>query len=268
MLVDFYDVAHGFCAAVFTDNGKLLLIDCGKNNDTGFAPAAFLYTHGWRTISGLIIQNFDQDHVSDLDNVINSFRVEVFYRNTSVPAHYLRLVKLLGGGVTNQMASAIALQDAYNQPLLAVPDYGGITLRMYFNHYPAFKDTNNLSLVTFLKYDTLSIAFTGDLEVEGWESLLQSPGFISDLSATRVFVASHHGRESGYCAEVFEYCFPDIVVISDKEIVYDTQEHDYTRHARGIVWNGGPEKRFVLTTRNDGPIRLKKEFGRTYQVTV
>ena len=53
MLVDFYDVAHGFCAVVFTDNGKLLLIDCGNNNDTGFAPAAFLSAQGWRTISGL-----------------------------------------------------------------------------------------------------------------------------------------------------------------------------------------------------------------------
>ena len=107
------------------------------------------------------------------------------------------------------MASAIALQDIYNQPLSDVPDYGGITLRMYFNRYPTFTDTNNLSLVSFLlQYDNLSIAFTGDLEVEGRKSLLQSPGFISDLSTTRVFVASDHGRESGYCSDVFEYCYP------------------------------------------------------------
>jgi hypothetical protein len=43
------------------------------------------------------------------------------------------------------------------------------------------------------------------------------------LANTDILVASHHGRENGYCREVFDYCHPQAVVMSDKSIVHDTQ---------------------------------------------
>lgn len=268
MVVDFYDVAHGFCAAIFTDNHKLLLVDCGRNPETGFAPSDYLYRHGWRTISGFIIQNFDQDHVSDLDEILRLFAVEVFYRNRTVPAEYLTYLKRMGGGVSTQMASAIGLHQTYTEGIITVPDYGGIDVRLHFNSYPTFTDTNNLSAVTFVDYAGLRIAFTGDMEEAGWRALLERAAFVQELRGTQVFVASHHGREDGYCEEVFKHCHPDIIVISDKEIIYDTQEHDYSDLARGILWNGGPERRYVLTTRKDGRIRLTKTPDLPYQITV
>ena len=268
MVVDFFDVAHGFCAAVFTDNRKLLLVDCGKNDETGFAPSSHLHAHGWRTISGLIVQNFDQDHVSDLDNILRLFNVEIFYRNTTVPPEYLRGLKLLGGGITRQMGSAISLHQTYTEPILVPQDYGGASIRLYFNGYPHFTDTNNLSAITFMDYDGMRIAFTGDIEVDGWNALLRNPIFVLELSGANIFVASHHGRESGFCKEVFDHCYPDIIIMSDKEIVHDTQEHDYSTLARGIIWNGGPQKRYVLSTRKDGRIRLTKTMGGPYHVTI
>jgi hypothetical protein len=33
---------------------------------------------------------------------------------------------------------------------------------------------------------------------------------------------------------VFDYCHPYLVIISDEEVKYDTQEHNYDVHASGI----------------------------------
>ena len=78
------------------------------------------------------------------------------------------------------------------------------------------------------------------------------------LSRTDVFVASHHGRESGYCAEVFNYCKPRLVVMSDGSINYDTQlmASTYAQHTSGewFMTPSGQEFRKVVTTRKDGNI--------------
>lgn len=73
-------------------------------------------------------------------------------------------------------------------------------------------------------------------------------------------MASHHGRESGHAAEVFDYCSPQVVVISDEEIKYETQEHAYGQHATGITWNG-TDTRKVLTTRHDGILTITKNLS-------
>jgi hypothetical protein len=80
-----------------------------------------------------------------------------------------------------------------------------------------------------------------------------------------VFVASHHGRESGYCDAVFAHCAPEIVVISDEEIRFDTQESvDYAVHTKGINWTTGGVRR-VLTTRSDGMIWFEADaLGKTW----
>ena len=96
---------------------------------------------------------------------------------------------------------------------------------------------------------------------------MSHPPFISELENTNVFITSHHGRISGYHEDVFEHCKPEIVVISDQERSFSTQEHDqYSKHATGV--NMGtilvPNIRKVLTTRNDGHLSMKNINGVTY----
>ena len=129
-------------------------------------------------------------------------------------------------------------------------------------------DTNNLSLVVFVHYDGMGIVFPGDIEKAGWQQLLKNQGFRENLTGVNIFVASHHGRSNGYCEEVFIYCKPDIVIISDEEIRYDTQDVDYGKHAKGLPWNNTAEKRYVLTTRSDGQITITKTIGSAYHISV
>jgi hypothetical protein len=138
-------------------------------------------------------------------------------------------------------------------------DYAGVELTTFCNSYPEFTDTNNLSVVSFLQYGSSSICIPGDLERKGWERLLLNAEFCRHLSLVDIFIASHHGRISGYCEEVFGYCNPSIILISDKEMIYESQICDYAKHASGITWDGSTaDKRYVLTTRCDGNLLITK----------
>jgi hypothetical protein len=86
-----------------------------------------------------------------------------------------------------------------------------------------------------------------------------------------VFVASHHGRENGYCEEMFQHCRPDIVIISDKKVDHNTQEHCYGTHASGIDFWRGIEylgRRYVLTTRKDGHIAIEKTRANQFTIVI
>ena len=134
----------------------------------------------------------------------------------------------------------------------------GIQVQVFHNNYPSFEDTNNLSLLIFLDIGDLSFVLPGDLEQPGWVELLKNPYVHTLLGRVNIFVASHHGRESGYCEEVFDYCSPSLVVMSDGPIQHDTQKMAgiYGQHTTGEWFNTprGQEWRKVLTTRNDGNI--------------
>ena len=265
MEVRIFDVSHGFCAMVATDNGGLAVIDCGHDNG-GFRPSNYLRGIGWNQVHHLIISNYDQDHVSDIRNVLAYANVHVFHRNGSVSPEYIRQLKLQSGPLTDAMSAAISCAENMVHPVLYMPDMGGVEIKTFCNQYPAFSDTNNLSLVTYVRFDGLTILFPGDIERAGWEQLLLNAEFRLWLSRVNVFVASHHGRQTGYCAEVFSHCSPDIIVISDKEIVHSTQQHNlYAQHASGLIWPSGV-RRQVLTTRSDGTIRISKPRGSNYLV--
>lgn len=62
----------------------------------------------------------------------------------------------------------------------------------------------------------------GDLECAGILELMKLSEFKQALRETNVLVAPHHGRESGCCDEMFEFCKPYYVVISDKGYMHDT----------------------------------------------
>ena len=129
-------------------------------------------------------------------------------------------------------------------------------------YYPFFipgaeNKTNDLSLAVIVQFGKFKILFAGDLEVAGWRRLLMIPAFRQDVQDVSVFVASHHGRESGCCAELFALLRPQLVIISDDERQYDSQDTDdwYRTRCSGAVFVTN-ERRYVATTRNDGSMRI------------
>ena len=121
--------------------------------------------------------------------------------------------------------------------------------------------------MSFVDFDGLGILIPGDLDCVGWQALLELESFRATLQRTSLLVASHHGREGGYCEDVFEYCKPDVIIISDGSVQYDSQKDIYRQHATGLPWNVGhadQTTRYVLTTRCDGHLTIRKQFGQPY----
>jgi beta-lactamase superfamily II metal-dependent hydrolase len=259
MTFTLFNVRHGFCALAIGPNGTNTLFDCGHDDETGFRPSSYLPATGVHNINRMVLGNFDMDHASDLHNLREKVTIQHFVRNQTITPEQLRLLKMQGGPISSGIKAAINMHAEYifaNTPI----DYAGVTLTSFWNNYPEFTDTNNLSVVSFLHYGGSCICIPGDIERKGWERLLNRLDFCDNLRRVDIFVAAHHGRISGYCENVFEYCKPAVILISDKEMVYESQICDYAKHASGIGWNGSPtEKRYVMTTRCDGNMVITKE---------
>ncbi|GKS58266.1 hypothetical protein YTPLAS18_17930 [Nitrospira sp.] len=238
------------------------MIDCGNNVTTGWRPSRYIRYELNRTrLDFLIVTNADQDHLSDLEGLWE-FGVEVatLRRNKSPDATILRRLKEDQCELTEDIERYLKLHADYNAPAPVTFDYGmgGPTCKSFCNTYPQFEDTNNLSLAVFIKQGCFKMLFPGDLECAGWKKLIENRSFVEELAGTTILMASHHGRESGFCEDIFQYFTPRAVVISDKGIAYDTQEtlSDYRRVVddNGVIVEGEAQNRHVLTTRRDGDI--------------
>ena len=228
-----------------------------------------LARRGIRTVDELVITNCDEDHASDLPNVLSTVHVGCLVSNPTIKGPDLYDLKA-HGGMGAGIAALADMTRYFRVPVVAPVNFDGMARKQFWNCYPAdFEDENNLSLVHIMRWlapgggPGFSILYGGDMERSGWLRLLNRPDFRRELRHINVFVASHHGRFNGYCAELFEVTglAPDIFVISDCGIQHATQETValYRRHARGIDHNG--EFRRVITTRRDGWLCFDIQYG-------
>ena len=264
MKIEIFDVGHGACAMLTADNGKVALFDCGHDDDIGFRPSDHLIENGITSVELLAISHFDHDHLSDLPRLQQKVWIRGMLRGGQCTPSQLLMLKQ--GPPSEAVRSAVNMHASYTGALLPPPDFGDVQIDSRCNHFPAFRDSNNLSLVIFLHYHDLSICLPGDLECAGWEKLLTDWTFLQNLRRVNVFIPSHHGRDNGYCPAVFDYCKPAIIIVSDTEIQYDTQKDLYRKHATGIKTSSG-EWRYVFTTRCDGNIRLEKNATEPFTLT-
>lgn len=168
-------------------------------------------------------------------------------------------------GMGNGVRTLVSMIRRFTGPPLNT-DWGGMSIKRFCHSHAIFDDENSLSLVTFIHYGGIRIVFPGDLTEEAWQVFLGNDNFRNRLRDTNIFVASHHGRQDGYCPEVFDYCTPDVIVISDMGIRYDTQVVNYSDHASGIRWSDGKIKK-TLTTRKNGKILIEERNGGFYVTT-
>ena len=254
MNVTIHDVGHGLCVSLVHENGNVMLWDCGHTNQN--RPSEFLPDQGIRCIDRFFVTNYDEDHISDLPALRAKLPISLLCRNKSISADQLERLKLQSGPLTPAMKSTLDMIRRYNSPSTSFPGFARVCYSIFHNNYGTdFNDTNNISLVTFLDCNSRRFIIPGDLEAEGWKRLLKNSRFQEELSKVHVFIASHHGRENGYCADVFDICKPCVIVFSDSSIKHATQEmaSTYARHASGVEFKG--ETRYTLSTRKDGSLR-------------
>jgi beta-lactamase superfamily II metal-dependent hydrolase len=257
-----FDVEHGACALATANNGTRLMIDCGHNATTGWRPGSHLIRQGASYLEMLAITNYDEDHASGAPDLFDRVNVGWLLRNKSVSGETIKSLKSedgMGPGI-DRLVREISRYTLSAGTAGASPEpvFDGMERSVFSVDYPTFDDENNLSMVLFLKCYGVGIMFPGDLEKPGFAELLKREAFRQALRETNVYVAPHHGRESGCCEEKVQFLKNVFyVAISDQGYQYETQETlpFYRRIARGAGFRG--ENRQILTTRNDGAITFE-----------
>jgi beta-lactamase superfamily II metal-dependent hydrolase len=260
MQIEIFDVGHGHCSVMTAPNGTRMMLDCGTRWDEDSFWTPSLHYFG-QTIPVMALLNLDEDHIGDFEGMLQDCGASTIITNMSIDATAFAKLKNAGMG-----PGAKAYQKWRSLPMtygisLSI-NFGQVQHRVYRNMYGSdCVTTNDLSLAIVLQFGEFRIMFTGDLEAKGWCGLLANPLFCTELPHVNVLVASHHGRESGCHDALFKSLNPQLVIISDGEKQHGTQETDawYRQRTQGANVIGQQSKRYVLTTRSDGSVRINVE---------
>jgi len=263
-----YDVEHGNCHVLWVPNQSqdVMLFDAGSKSD--FSPALHLLEK-WNVnqLRWVHISHLDSDHLTDIPNVSKLcplIGVTLDYPGVSRETVLLHH----NSELPSQVEVFYEFAKRFTLPVPSLGhegyDWGGVKFATFSNKEGDFYDINNLSDVVFIDYQGTTILLPGDLEKAGWLKLLENPDFVYWLERTDIFVASHHGRESGFCPEVFDpqigKCSPILTIMSDKSTTETSVPEKYRNVTQGMWFNrsdGSRVLRRVLTTRNDGAVFIE-----------
>jgi competence protein ComEC len=237
-------VGHGNAAVLESPQGKVFVLDGGKNShgpDRYNLVVAYLRHIGIQKVEGVLNTHPDQDHVGGLVNLLSACPVADAYegcRASSKSEIYREFKETL----QRRMVRLIPLKEGDR-----IQDLGPIQISVIHppdGFAPRKNADNNLSLVTLVSYAGCNLVFPGDLEKDGILKLLKD-----NRPFPRVdwLMAPHHGRASGeplLCARGLK---PRFVVLSDWRDY--PEDHDDFRSAV-------PEA-VVLSTAQEGAIEME-----------
>lgn len=277
-----FNVELGQCVFFYPRNHAEygLMVDCG--NTLNFEPIDKILE--WNLLPEetnddplkhilkiLIITNYDQDHFSGLSYLRSKVKIEIVVLPKNISSEEIKEIK---DEITKPIEEIIKLKDEYIFPIMLDPPYKIDTFYLEQSDFPDEEiDTNKLSQIVFVTYNSTCICIPGDLTSPAWEKHLTNKIVQDRLKETQIFVASHHGREDGFNENIFKYCRPEVIILSDEDISYKTQEGQTQTYmgeveGNGIVFNGNAiNLRKALTTRSDGHlwIRIEENGTRTYK---
>lgn len=190
---------------VLAEESYTVLIDCGESDD-GTEIIKHLQEMGTDEIDCLIITHFDRDHIGGAADVIDAFRVKRLLEPDYEPEspdseEYLAYRDALS---RNQIQA-----EALNDDLQL--NIGGMRMQIYTANAVYDKNIdNNNSLVVDLTHEGNRFLFTGDIEKQRIEDMLEQ-GQINSCDFLKV---PHHGRYNSALNDLFEAASPTYAAIT------------------------------------------------------
>lgn len=276
-----FNVELGQCIFFYPRNHHeyAMMVDCG--NTQQFEPIDFLISKKFLTysseinkyiLSNLTLTNYDHDHFSGLPYLRRMVKINTVKFPDNLTSKEIIRIKPI---VTNAVKEVVDIIDTYT---CDVDDYNPPFFKRCFylnkSDFPnEIIDTNILSQMVFVTFNGTRICIPGDLTSTAWDKHLANIEVQNQLRATDIFIASHHGREDGYNPQIFDYCKPECIILSDTYIKHDTQQgmtqlYGSKVNGNGIILNAETQNlRKTLTTRKDGHlwIRIEDNQTRTYR---
>lgn len=269
----FWDVQHGSAAYFGTPNGRNFVVDLGtgsygsasRGSSGEFSPLAHLKNNcGVAKLDGVIITHPHRDHLDDIF-AFDSMNPGVLIRPKHLPDDDVRA----GNRAVDRRVidKYLEVNSRYNSSLSPGEDpfdsanSGGVNFTFFSPHSATTTDLNNHSITAVVEYARSKILITGDNGAAAWNELLGQGAFTGAIQGTDILLAAHHGRESGFSPDLFKHIQPYLTVVSDGRFCDTSATDRYTKQSRGWTVksrkSGRTDKRFCLTTRNDGVIVVK-----------
>ena len=272
MKVIFYDVDHGSCCHIITPNNKHILVDIGSKADKSIVDhinKKYFGGIGGR-VDELIITHPHEDHIYDLPKLLAKLPPKALQRQKEAfditPSKHTPLhIKI--ADCANSMNREYIYPISQNETPTEANNNGGVKFDIITpkTEWTRKDDLNTFSSIVVLSYCGYKFVLTGDNPASVLKKMIDInyEGIKDKISKAVVLLAPHHGRSKEYCEEFFNCVDPVLTVVSDKSIIYDTQS-DTSKLYKGIGVELNGEKRYVLTTRNDGTILFEITSDKCY----
>jgi len=209
--VVFFDVGQGDAALVKFPNGKNMLIDAGPNLVGFDAGKYFLLPYfkrnGIKRINTVVLSHADNDHIGGMPTLFRNVKIDQLfdtglYHSSQVCSTYQFLIDSL------QMDHQIVNHVSH---LKNFKNYGVYLLHPNLEFWKKYnKDVNNSSVIVKIVYGKKSFLFTGDIEEEA-EDILVNYG---DLLKADVLKIPHHGSKTSSTMDLLKLVNPHHAVIS------------------------------------------------------
>lgn len=204
--VHYIDVGQGDCALIEC-NGEFILIDGGNVSDSQ-RVVSYLERAGVEELYAVICTHPHEDHVGGLAGVLAVYKTYHVYAPTRTYSSecfddFVRYTDQQG------------LEVAIPQPGDSL-SFGGATMT-FLGPVKSYADANNTSIVIRIDYGTTGFLFTGDMEIQAENDMLEywqvRWGESYDWHAD-VLKVGHHGSETSTGYRFLRAVMPNYGIIS------------------------------------------------------
>ena len=184
LYVHFIDVGQADCA-LLECGGEYMLID-GGNRDDGQLVVSYLEQQGVEALSAVVCTHAHEDHVGGLPSVLAVYPTKAVYAPTRTYAS-----KVFDDFVyyTDQQGLEITIPAPGDEWTL------GEARITVLGPVQSYAETNNTSIVLRVDYGENALLFTGDMETEAENDMLDYWGSRVDWNVD-VLKVGHHGSNT------------------------------------------------------------------------
>lgn len=223
----FFAVDKGNMTLIEFSNGVNVLVDCRLS---GSRPSPLQHLRSKvKKLHVLVITHPHQDHFTGLAEVCEEYKPGImwhcgrYFKPDPVFDDWSYYERLRKGQLTYCTPRAVGKGDTFT--------IGDSKINVLGPKRPFLEgtvdDVNNNGIILSVITGNSHVLITGDTQEEQWSEI-----DVKSLSGVSVFLASHHGRESGFSDRILRAARPQHIVISDGEPADTDATEKYRRYAQ------------------------------------